>query len=212
MCDYDTAPNENDDLPTRIRKAKDFLRDNPDEQQVTAARIYNLHRTTLTSAIHRPHDQHGGQNKILQGPQKQALHLFIRSLLAHGIEPTHQLIYNSICSLKRAQDPNFKAPSKSWFLKWWKANGLHKIKSKPIAIIRLTAQQEEDVKRWFKKYKWTIKERKIKRKNIVNFDEAGFRVGCAKGHYLLVPLDVKEVRSLFLKLVYIILIDLVLCP
>jgi hypothetical protein len=57
----------------------------------------------------------------------------------------------------------------------------------------LTAQQEQDVRRWFKKYFTTLKEDKIKRKNIVNFNEVGFRVGCAKGQWILVPLDILEV-------------------
>jgi hypothetical protein len=60
----------------------------------------------------------------------------------------------------------------------------------------LTAQNEQDVKRWFKKYRETIREYKIKRRNIVNFDEAGFRVGCLKGTYILVPLDVVEFYAL----------------
>ena len=29
----------------------------------------------------------------------------------------------------------------------------------------------------------------------MNFDEVGFRVGCAKGQEILVPLDILEVRS-----------------
>jgi hypothetical protein len=45
----------------------------------------------------------------------------------------------------------------------------------------LTAQDEQEVKRWFKEYHKTLGEYGIKRRNIVNFDEAGFRVGCAKG-------------------------------
>jgi hypothetical protein len=70
ICDYDIAPNENDDLPTCMRKAKDFLQEYPKEQLVTVARIYKVHCTTLSSTINRPqpHNQHGGHNKILQGP------------------------------------------------------------------------------------------------------------------------------------------------
>jgi hypothetical protein len=34
---------------------------------------------------------------------------------------------------------------------------------------------------------------RIKRKNVINFDEAGFRVGCSKGQSILVPDDIKEV-------------------
>jgi hypothetical protein len=78
-------------------------------------------------------------------------------------------------------------------VKWWKANGLHKIKSKPLAVVRLTAQQEKDVIKWFEKYRATLSQYNIKRRNIVNFDEAGFRVGCAKGQWILVPEDIQEV-------------------
>jgi hypothetical protein len=60
----------------------------------------------------------------------------------------------------------------------------------------LTAQDAQDVQRWFKKYKATLREYGIKRKNIVNFDEAGFRVGCAKGQWILVPADAMEVSLL----------------
>jgi hypothetical protein len=45
---------------------------------------------------------------------------------------------------------------------------------KPLAVVQLTAQVEQDVQRWFRKYRETLKEYKIKRRNIVNFDEAGF--------------------------------------
>jgi hypothetical protein len=106
------------------------------------------------------------------------------------------LVFNSICNLKRAEDPNnFKPPSLSWFSKWWKQNGLHKIKAKPLAVVRLTAQQEKEVIQWFRGYRATIKKYRIRRRNIVNFDKAGFRVGCPKGQYLLVPLDILEVCS-----------------
>jgi hypothetical protein len=60
----------------------------------------------------------------------------------------------------------------------------------------LIAQDEQDVQRWFRKYRETLKEYKIKRRNIINFDEAGFQVGCMKGQWILVPLDVTEFYAL----------------
>jgi hypothetical protein len=68
--------------------------------------------------------------------------------LRTGYSQLYQLVYNAICNLKRAQHPDSKAPSYSWFGKWWTASELHKIKSMPLAIIRLTAQDEQVVKRW----------------------------------------------------------------
>jgi hypothetical protein len=188
------TPNQIDDVPMRIQNAKDFLRENPDEIPITTARIYALQPSTLYSSLERPTSGiRGGHNRVLENHQLVSLHLFIRSLLAYGIQPTHQLVYNSICFLKRTEDPDFKPPSWNWFVKWWKANGLHKIKSKPLAVVRLTAQQEKDVIKWFEKYRATLSQYNIKRRNIVNFDEAGFRVGCAKGQWILVPEDIQEV-------------------
>ena len=108
--ELDLTPNQLDDIPTRIQRAKAFLHENPDEQAVTAARIYNLRPITLWSSLRRPEPTglRGGQNMILQEHQKKATHQSIQSLLAHGIEPTRQLVFNFICHLKRAQDPDFK--------------------------------------------------------------------------------------------------------
>jgi hypothetical protein len=39
-------------------------------------------------------------------------------------------------------------------------------------------------------------ELKVRKRNIYNFDEVGFRVGCAKGQWLLVPKDILEVYIL----------------
>jgi hypothetical protein len=63
-----TTPNQLDDIPTCIRRAKAFLHENPDEQAITAARIYKLHPITLWSSLKRsePTGIRGGQNKILQ--------------------------------------------------------------------------------------------------------------------------------------------------
>lgn len=45
--ELDLTPNQQDDIPTRIRRAKAFLHENPDEQAVTDARIYSLRLITL---------------------------------------------------------------------------------------------------------------------------------------------------------------------
>jgi hypothetical protein len=47
------TPNQLDSLETRLQKARDFLRDNPDEQPMVAARIYNVRPTTLYTAMKR---------------------------------------------------------------------------------------------------------------------------------------------------------------
>ena len=63
-------------------------------------------------------------------------------------------------------------------------------------MIQFTAAQAKDVENWFNDYRQVLRKLNIKhKKNIINFDEVGFRVGCMKEHEILVPLDIKKVRS-----------------
>ena len=60
--------------------------------------------------------------------------------------------------------------------------------------MRLTAAQKSDIQLWFEGYRRVLMELGTKsRKNIINFDETGFRIGYMKGHDLLVPDDITEV-------------------
>ena len=55
----------------------------------------------------------------------------------------------------------------------------------------------KDVKSGFTDYRMIFRELNIKNKfNIINIDEAGFRVGCMKGPEILVPTDVNEYYSI----------------
>ena len=202
-------------LQTRISDAKTFLLENPDERTACAAQIFKIRPTTLYSSIatdkkssfsdmksssnkkssSSAKSARGGQNKILEEHQVKAIHHFIRSLLAQGIQPSHGVVFNAIVGLKRGQNPESSGPTLRWFRTWWKKNNLHKIKTKPLAMIQFTAAQEKDIQAWFVDYRQALKTLQIKtKKNIVNFDEAGFRVGCMKGHQILAPTDVLEVR------------------
>jgi hypothetical protein len=63
----------------------------------------------------------------------------------------------------------------------------------------MTAQDEKEIEEWFfgkeRGYLATLEKYNIKPKNLYNFDETGFRVGCPRGVEVIVPLDVKEVRK-----------------
>jgi hypothetical protein len=59
----------------------------------------------------------------------------------------------------------------------------------------LTAEQEQEIICWFKEYQTTIQKYEIMRRNIMNFDEAGFHVSCPKDQYLLVSTDVLQISS-----------------
>src|SRR5258705_451573 len=166
------TPNETFDLPTRIEQAKAWLQEHDNETITTASHIFKLTRTTLCSAIHRPSSQYGGQNQILTSSQEQSINLFIQSYLNHGLLPTKGVLISAITRLRALE--NKPPPSASWFQKWWKTQPLHKIKTKPIARVRITAQDKDEVSQWFVKYKEVVKKHEVSRKDIWNFEESGF--------------------------------------
>ena len=61
---------------------------------------------------------------------------------------------------------------------------------------RFAAAQEKNIKNWFDKYKQVLKSLGTKnRKNVINFDEARFKVGCMKSHKILLPKNVSKVST-----------------
>jgi hypothetical protein len=188
---YMATPNEEASLKTRIDQAKTFLQEHDTETITTAARIYKVPRSTLASSIKRPSVRHGGQNRILSSTQELAIHHFIRSYLDHGLLPTKNIILGVISYVRGLEGK--PPPSKIWFQKWWKTQPLHKITTKPIERDRITAQDKGEVEEWFKQYRKVLRDNKISRKDIWNFDETGFRIGCPKGEVIYVPEEVKEV-------------------
>ena len=125
--------------------------------------------------------------------EESALTAFICHLVGNYLQPTFQLLYNVIYTVKRQTNKNAHPLSISWFSKWWAQSGLHKIKTKPLARLRITAQIEKDIRIWFKDYNRTLRKYNIKKQNIINFDEAGFRIGCPKGQEVIVLIEIKEV-------------------
>ena len=68
---------------------------------------------------------------------------FICKQLDHNFLPLRLVIFSVITNI-RARDG--KEPlSEVWFGQWWRRRGLHKIKTRPIAVIRITAQDEKEV-------------------------------------------------------------------
>jgi hypothetical protein len=127
-----------------MENAKRFLKENPTESMTAAARIFNINENTLVASVRRGSgEKKGGHNKVLQDHEISALDDFIRSLLKHAIPPTSAVVFSAIVGLKRAH--NCKAPTKRWFRGWWKQGHLHKIKTKPLPIIRFEAGHEEAV-------------------------------------------------------------------
>ena len=158
----------------RLKDAKEFLNDEPDERKSTVARMFSLNKSTFCRSITRdknPPKKHGGQNKKLDDNQTSAVHNFIRSLLAYNVQPTRAIVFGAIVNLLHAQNPRDNPPSERSFQKWYKENKLHKIRTKPLAAVRYTAAQEKDIKAWFLGYKHELIVCGITNpKNVINFE------------------------------------------
>jgi hypothetical protein len=87
------------------------------------------------------------------------------------------------------------APSYRWFQGFMKDHPelFKTLKTKPIALVRVTAADYEEVKDWFRGFREFCEKINVQPGNILNFDEAGFRVGVAPREEIIVPAYVKEV-------------------
>ena len=105
------------------------------------------------------------------------------------------MVFEAITELKAAEIPPKPPPSKTWFSDWikMKSHHFHPIKTRPIDRVRVSAHNLDDVRSWFQEYKDYCDQLGVKREDIYNFDEVGFRVGVAPGQEVLVPLHIKEV-------------------
>ncbi|KAI9670472.1 MAG: hypothetical protein M1829_004795 [Trizodia sp. TS-e1964] len=190
------------DKRERLSQAIQWLVENPKEQSVTAARIFKVALKALWAALLRKKKgtnsgEWGGHNRVLTNAESYAVHRFIGDLLDHQILPTWQTIYSAVCALKR--DEGREAPSTSWLTKWWKNAELHRIKTKPIAAVRYTAQDSTQISEWFEDFNRIVNELDIDRAKLWNFDEARFQVGCSKSQDILVPEDIQEFKLFLLK-------------
>jgi len=182
-----------------ISMAKEWLNENPTESIAVAARLWHLSPTTLRSSIARDKTtttitkDRGGQNRILTTAQIEALKDWIKTQSIQGLGATKRMVYAAACHLRHP----LPEPSMSWLTKFLK-NELHEfhiIKTKPIALQRVVAQDYEIVTKWFRNYQEFIREGGIQGKDIWNMDETGFRVGIPGGQTVIVPREVTELYT-----------------
>jgi len=182
-----------------ISIAKEWLNANPLESIAVAARLHHLSPSTLRSSIARDKDKVpakavGGQNRVLTKAQIEALKDWIKIQSIQGLGATKKMVYAAVCHLRHPEPE----PSMSWLTKFMKRelhDEFHMIKTKPIALQRVAAQDYETIINWFRKYQQFIREEGIKGEDIWNMDETGFRVGIPGGQTVIVPRTITELYT-----------------
>ena len=193
-----------DEYKACVSNAVAFKHEYPNEKATTAARIHHVNATTVRSSLRREklysskEVKHGGHNKVLSDIQVEAIYKYIEDLYLSGYGATKAMVYAAIGCLKANQLPAKEPPSWHWFQIFMKEHPdlIQTLKTKAIARVRVTAADVEEVKDWFNRFCTWCKEHNIQPGDVLNFDEAGFRVGVAPGEEIVVPAYVKEVSIL----------------
>ena len=66
-----------------------------------------------------------------------------------------------------------------WFPQYWTR------KTVPLAAVRKAAHKAEVIKFYFEKFQAVIAKKSIHKDDIYNFDETRFRIGCARGVFII---------------------------
>lgn len=121
---------------------------------------------------------------IMSKPSISTFEICLHMVFLHHTE----VVYSAGVKLKDDQNSNKEPPTKRLFRGWWKQSYLHKIKTKPIATVRFTAAKEARCQKLVCSVLSCLErlEYPEKEKNIINFEKAGFRIGCMKGQEILV--------------------------
>jgi DDE superfamily endonuclease len=195
-------------MPEKDKRALaiQWLFENPEERVCAAARIYNVkNEHYLRVAYQREKSrrekgpvQRGGQNRILNEAQHQALIQYaIDQATEGGMGATKPMLRAAAAYLRRQEgkDP----PSERWFSQWLKSMpSLHTIKTKPISSHRVDMHTESDLKEWFEQqYRSAlvytgILDQEQPQDYIHNMDEKGCRIAIPGGQEVVVPININD--------------------
>jgi hypothetical protein len=138
---------------TSLLNAIAFKHEHPEETATTAARIYHVNDETIRTTLLREKQregpaQHGGHNKILSEVQVKAIYKYIEDSYLSRYGATKAMVFAAVGCLKAHELPLKKAPCYRWFQGFMKDHpDLFKtLKTKPIALVRVTAADYEEVK------------------------------------------------------------------
>ncbi len=185
-----------------ILKAIEWLRENPEEKIVTAARIFGIKNEKYfcnawgreKAKRKRGQVAHGGHNRILDDDQHQALIQYsIDQATNGGLGATKRMVYNAACYLRKEAGKG--EPSWRWLQGWLRdTKELHTIKTKPIPRHRTDMHTEQDLRDWFEKeYVPALEHTGIRSGEFIhNMDEKGCRIACPSGEEVVVPLGISE--------------------
>ena len=146
-----------------------------------------------------PSDVRGRHLRALSPSQELALIRYLKRLDEIGIPASYPDVERAANSLLAQNlEPNQTCPKvgEKWTSRWLKRNPqLTKMKRKPLAVARKNAEDPETLKAHFERFRTLQTQYGIQAKDLWNFDETGFRIGCARNDFVIVTDKIRKVYS-----------------
>jgi len=102
------------------------------------------------------------------------------------MSPTPKMLRSSANYILRCHDQADRQVGPNWVTRFLQRNPhLLKRKQNPLAVERKLTQDVETMERHFTHFLDACKELGIKRQDLYNMDETGFRIGCGRAHIVI---------------------------
>jgi len=102
------------------------------------------------------------------------------------MSPTSKMLRSSANYILRCHGQADRQVGPNWVTRFLQRNPhLLKRRQNPLTVERKLTQDVETMKRHFTRFKDTCKELGIKRQDLYNMDEIGFRIGCGRAHIVI---------------------------
>jgi len=125
-------------------------------------------------------------SKTLNPAQEQALFEYIYRLDRIGMSSTPKMLRSSANYILRCHDQADRQVGPNWVTRFLQRNPhLLKRKQNPLAVERKLTQDVETMERHFTRFLDAYKELGIKKQDLYNMDETGFRIGCDRAHIVI---------------------------
>ncbi len=178
----------------RIVDAIAHLKANPKAKKTQIALQYRVSYSTFLARLKgvQPGNR-GGHNARLNVFEDEALKGYMEFLCRIGMPPDKRAIVKATNLLleERGED----RVSKEWGRRWLLKNKQYykNIRSKTLHAERKAIHHTEEIQLHFQQFQEMIVRYSIEQKDVWNFDEIGFRIGCLRGRMVVVPADIKAI-------------------
>jgi hypothetical protein len=157
------------------------------------AKSYEVPYSLLRARLRGRNTTRGGHNKVLLLSQEAALKAYLDRCIYLG-RPSKKRYLRAAANTILRNSGIERMVSKRWTTRFLTRNPQYKkLRTKPLAAERQAAQERLQIEEHFQRFQATLLEHNIEKRDVWNFDETGFRIGCLRGQLVLTHTNQKAV-------------------